>query len=625
MPFETPLALAALASIIPLILLYLLRPKPLQVQVPSLMFFMNVQEEKKRFFTSITKLIKDPLFLIQLLVLILLALAAAAPFLETEEPLSGEHTVLIIDASASMQTDNRFSSAISKAEDYVSKKNSVILAENVPVTIIESAGATATNDALDALKPKATVADISGSVSAGMRLLSQEGGRIVVISDFTNWDGDDPVNAKNLAESYGIKVEYLLVGKSTGNVGIIQGDIETVDGNYQYSGVVKNYKGSRESVKLKVTNLDSGKSTTENLGSIAAGATQQFLLTNLGTGISEVEITGSDDLMLDNTAYISIPKLSTKQVLFVSDAEKLPSETALSLMPNIKTKVLEGIPDDISKYSIVIIASKDRTLASNEIVTLSNFINGGGEAVFIASEALSAEKAKIELLELIPVITDGITDTEDGVTLEVVQETRLSEDIKFDEIAVYRYLNATPRRDSTTLVSTEEGTPMLTYGTLGEGTVVYLGTNDALGEDAWNNFHNLPEYPVFWIKLAGWLGGSGSVNDYNLKTGAISALAKEQEIQTPGGSQTVDRVLYDEAGVYEVAGRSIAVNLYNDRESDTSLEGKELVERSKADDDPGIVRASTYAAKKYLDIYMIIIVFALVVLELLIIRKRGEL
>ncbi|MCC7577015.1 MAG: BatA domain-containing protein, partial [Methanomethylovorans sp.] len=103
MAFETPLALLALASIIPLIILYLLRPKPLMVRIPSVMFLMQV-EEKKRFFTSITKLIKDPLFLIQLLVLILLALAAAAPYITTNEPLSDEHTVLIMDMSASMQT-----------------------------------------------------------------------------------------------------------------------------------------------------------------------------------------------------------------------------------------------------------------------------------------------------------------------------------------------------------------------------------------------------------------------------------------------------------------------------------------------------------------------------------------
>jgi hypothetical protein len=623
MPFETPLALIALTSVIPLILLYLLRPKPLQVIVPSLMFLMNIREEKKRFYTSITKLIKDPLFLIQLLVLILLALAAAAPFIETQESLSGEHTVIIIDASASMQTDNRFGDALSKAGDYVSKKNTIILAENVPVTVLASGGSSAADETLNTLYPKAVIADISAAVSAGMRTLSQEGGRIVVISDFSYWDGDDPVNAKNLAESYGLQVEYVLVGSSTGNVGIIQGEVSAVDGSYTYTGIVKNYNNGRQSMRLDIVNED-GSSQQVNLN-VAARSTQQFKVTDLRSGITEVRIAAADSLMVDNVAYISVPPASSKQILVVSDTGKLPSHTALSLMPNVRTNLLEGVPSDLSRYSVVVIATKQRALASNEISTLNSFIRSGGEVVFIASDALASDKAGTDMQELLPVRTGTVVSAERGVTLRLLQETRLSEDIKFNEVAVYEYLNATARRDTTTLVSTTAGTPMLVYGTLGDGTVVYLGLNDAMGEDAWNNFHNLPEYPVFWFKLAGWLGGTGSITDYNLKTGSVSALAREQEIQTPSGLETTSRVLYDEAGVYTVAGKRIAVNLYSDRESDTTLTGQELIDRSKAKDSPGIVRASSYTAKNYLDTYMIIIVSLLVLLELLIIRKRGEL
>jgi len=624
MPFDNPLALAGLVSVIPLILLYLLRPKPLQVQVPSLMFLMDIKEEKKRFYTSITKLIKDPLFLIQLLVLILLAMAAASPFLETQEALSGEHTVLIIDASASMQTDSRFSDAIAKAEDYVSKKNSIILAESTPVTVLEGEGSQATYDTLDILEAKATVADLSSAISAGMRLLSDEGGNLIVISDFTNWNGDDPVNAMKLAESYGLTVQFIIVGNDADNVGFIQGSIEAVDGSYTYTGVVKNYRNSRQVVNVDIENLDNGKTNTVSLN-IPARSTKQLMLTNLGTGITEVRLTDDDSLMVDNTAYISIPKVSDRQLLYVTDVENLPSQVALSLIPTINLKQLDGIPDDLSKYSIVVIANKERALASNEISSLNSYFNNGGRAVFIASEALSAENAKTELQELLPVIPESVEDADNGVTLEVVQETRLSEDIKYEEVAMYQFLNVTGRIDSTTLVATEEKVPVLAYHSVGDGTVVYFGINDVTGENAWNNFHNLPEYPVFWFKLAGWLGGTGSVQDYNLRTGTISALAKEQDIETPSGTETVTRVLYDQSGVYQVAGKEIAVNLYNDRESDTTLEGDDVIERSQANDGPEIVRASSYTAKNYLDIYMIIIVFILVILELLIIRKRGEL
>ena len=624
MPFESPLALAALASIIPLIILYLLKPKPLQVQVPSLMFLLDIKEEKKRFYTSITKLIKDPLFLIQLLVLILLALAAAAPYLETQETLSGEHTVLIIDASASMQTDNRFDDAISKAEDYVSKKNSIILAESTPVNILEGDGAEATYNALDSLEAKATVADISSAVSAGMRMLSEEGGNLIVISDFASWNGDDPVNALKLAESYGLTVQFVLVGNDADNVGFIQGSIEAVDGSYTYTGVVKNYHNSRQIVDIEIENLDSGKTNTVSL-TIPARSTKQLQLTNLGTGITEVRLKDDDSLPADNIAYISIPKISDRQLLYVTDTDDLPSQVALSLIPNINLKQLEGIPDDLSDYSIIVIANKERSLANNEITILSNYLNNGGRAVFIASDALSSENAPTELQELLPIRPLTVEEAGNGVTLEVVQETRLSEDIKYEEVAMYQYLNVTGRIDSTTLVGTEEDTPILVYGSVGDGTVVYFGINDVTGENAWNNFHNLPEYPVFWFKLAGWLGGTGSVQEYNLKTGTISALAKEQDIKTPSGTETVSRVLYDQTGIYQVAGKEIAVNLYNDKESDTSLEGDDVIERAQADDGPGLVRASSYTAKNYLDTYMIIIVFALVILELLIIKKRGEL
>ncbi|ETA69204.1 N-terminal double-transmembrane domain-containing protein [Methanolobus tindarius DSM 2278] len=624
MPFDNPVALAALASVIPLIILYLLRPKPLQVQIPSLMFLMDIKEEKKRFYTSISKLVKDPLFFIQLFVLILLALAAASPYFESQEALSGDHTVLIIDGSASMQTDNRFSDAISKAEDYVSKTNTVILAESTPVTIIEEANAQATYDALESMQAQATVAYMSSAISAAMRILSDQGGNIVVVSDFASWNGDDPVNSMKLAESYGLNVQFLLVGREADNIGIIQGTIEVEDGKYNYNGVIKNYQNSRQTIDVEIENLDSGKTSSTSLA-IPARSTKQLRLTNLGTGITEVRILDDDSLAADNTAYISIPKISDRQLLFVTDVDDLPSKIALSLIPTITVKELEGVPGDLSDYSIIVIANKERALASNEISLLSTYLNAGGKVVFIASEALSSENAKTELVELLPVMPESVEDTDGGVTLEVVQDTRLSENIKYDEVAMYKYLNVTERIESTTLVATEDDVPMLVYGPVGDGTSVYLGINDIAGEDAWNNFHNLPEYPVFWSKLAGWLGGTGSVQDYNLKTGTVSALAKEQEIQTPSTTDTVSRVLYDEVGVYQVAGKEIAVNLYTDKESDTTLEGDDVIERSQADDEPGIVRESSYTAKNYLDTYMIIIVFALVILELLVIRKRGEL
>ncbi|WP_321418303.1 VWA domain-containing protein [uncultured Methanomethylovorans sp.] len=624
MPFETPLALLALASVIPLIILYLLRPKPLLMKIPSVMFLMQV-EEKKRFYTSITKLIKDPLFLIQLLVLILLALAAAAPYIITNEPLSDEHTVLVIDASASMQTDNRFQEAISKAGDYVSKKNSIVIAHSIPVTLLEGQDATTTKEALSSLKPGATVADISAAMGTGMRMLSNGGGRLVVISDFTNWEGEDPVSAKNLAESYGFKVEFVKIGGTTDNVGIIQGQLETTESGYTHNCVIKNYGASDLNIPVDITTTD-GNSVTKNIDlTVKAKSTEQFVLQNLSTGTTTIKINRDDSLPVDNVAYISVPKVSNKRVLFVSEQSLLPSMTSVSLMPGIQTTKATGVPQDIAQFSVVVVAKSNQSLSSNEISLLSSYINSGGKVVFIASDGLAAQSTDLELQKLLPVRISNITATEKGLEMKVNQSTRLTDDLNLDEIAVYKYLNATSRLDTTTLIVSDKGIPMLAYGTVGEGTVVYVGFSDQLGEDSWNNFYNQPDFPVFWFKLVGWLGGSGDISEYNLKTGAISTLAKQQEITTPDGKETTNKVLYSSAGLYEVAGRTIAVNLYNDKESDTTIDASDVISRASTKNEPSVVRAATYESKNYLDTIMIVLVFILVILELYIIKKRGEL
>lgn len=623
MPFANILGLAALTSIIPLIILYLLRPKPLELKIPSLMFLMRAEKKKKRF-ASLRRLIKDPIFLAQLLILILISVAIAGPFYTAEEELSGEHTIFVIDASASMNTEGRFDSATDIAKTYVSKKNSIILAENIPVNVLESGGSSATKNALDSLTPKGSVADLSSAITNAMRTLSNEGGRIVVISDFTNWQGEDPVSAMRLAESYGLKVTFVRVGSPTDNVGIIQGWIDVEENGYTYNCVVKNYMETTQNVKMIIDTPGSQnpKSVTLEIGPFS---TKQFKLTDLGTGITQIKIDREDKLAVDNVAYVSIPANVQNELLLVTDVKGSPSSTALSLLPNIKATQSNNVPADLSDYKAIVIDTQQRAITSEEAARLSTFIKDGGNVLVIATPALDPKNANIDLMQLLPVKIITTSESSKGVALKVEQDTRLTDEVKFEDIAVYTYLNSTIRSDAVSLVDTPSNVPMLAYWNVGDGTVMYLGLSDMLGEDAWNNFHNLPEYPVFWAKVIAWLGGTGDIGDYNIQTGAVSALSKEQEVTTPSGSITTSRLLYDEVGVYEVAGKKIAVNLYDDMESDTTVDSSNVLERATSNEGGDIIRQTTYTAKKYVDIYLIIIAMLLVVLEILIIRNRGEL
>src|SRR3989337_3817043 len=110
--FPNQIGLYALLSIIPLIIIYLLRPRPLKIKIPSLMFLLDI--EKKKRLNVFRKFLKDPLFLIQLFVLTLVALAIAAPFIMANEQAGGGSTVIVLDASASMQADGRFDKAVAE-------------------------------------------------------------------------------------------------------------------------------------------------------------------------------------------------------------------------------------------------------------------------------------------------------------------------------------------------------------------------------------------------------------------------------------------------------------------------------------------------------------------------------
>ena len=140
MGFENIYGLYALLALIPFIILYLRRPKPLDRVIPSLMFLMKEQKHTKQS-SFIRKLLQNLLFILQLLALTLLGFAIAIPYINIPSDIISDKTIIVIDASASMQTKDglttRFDNAIKKAKDELTSKNGIILAENNPLIILE--------------------------------------------------------------------------------------------------------------------------------------------------------------------------------------------------------------------------------------------------------------------------------------------------------------------------------------------------------------------------------------------------------------------------------------------------------------------------------------------------------
>ncbi len=180
MPFSNPLALLGLLSIVPLIIIYLIRPKPKIMPFSSTIFLTEGEAERS---AILSRLINDPLFWIQLLVLISISLAATGPYMMTEGTPSS-HLVVVLDVSASMESS--FSRALSLIDPYLDQYDrvSIILASAIPESALQSGSSAEAKDVLSKVSPRAVDAEISSAMNLADGLLGSEGGNILVVSDF---------------------------------------------------------------------------------------------------------------------------------------------------------------------------------------------------------------------------------------------------------------------------------------------------------------------------------------------------------------------------------------------------------------------------------------------------------
>ncbi len=607
--FANQVGLYALLSIIPLIIIYLLRPRPLKIKIPSLMFLMDI--EKKKRLNVFRKFFKDPLFLIQLLVLILTAIAVAEPFIISNEEVGGGHTVLVLDASASMQADGRFARAVVEANKFMSSRNTVILAENVPVMVVKEVPAGSASDTLKKLKAKATTADLSGAMQLGRKLLP-EGGRMVAVSDFAGWTGEDPAVTKRLAEANGISVEFVTVTGKTDNIGIVSGSFEGSD----YRIIVRNFNKGDQTVKLEAA-TDGVNIISTDLN-IKGESNEYFTISNLMPGQTKISIDSNDALAVDNNAFVIVPVSVKKDILYITNNTKNPSIVALRLAPfaTIQKTDTKSIPG-LSAYPIVFVSG---SLSPEGIKSLSDHVNGGRNAVIIASPELTN-------MDMLPV---ELGEVSGETSLNVVRGSRMTEDIGIDKIKVKKHFKATLKRGAVSLIDAGDNSPMLAYWKYGKGIVIYSGLADPAGDNIfdplntqiWNDFHALPEYPLFWKQMLEFITGSLDVSEYNAKTGQYIGLPARETVKTPSESVTTELLLLDEVGIYSLPDKDVGVNLYDEKESNLAGEGitTQPSETKEISYNTQIVRAP-----KELDIYLIILAIFLVIFELHYLHWRGEL
>lgn len=581
MPFSSPLALLGLLSVVPLIILYMIRPKPRDLPFPSTAFIIEGEAKPT---ASLSRLVTDPLFWTQLLVIVFLVLAAAGPYTEgrgTQE----EHLVVVIDLSASMEASFDEAEEIFLRYSSGHDRISIVLAETIPLLALREGNGVQARSAFSSLAPRAVSTDLSAGMGMGRSLLGAEGGQILVISDFISWIGDDPEVTRGLIETEGTGVVFVDTGGGGDNVGIVGGWIIDSGGIANCSCLIRNYGGTR-TVPIRI---EGPGGTTTATRTIDSGG-ESYLTFDALPGITIVTLEVEDAISSDNRAYVSVPEVRARRVLYLG--EEGPPLAALGSISGIDV----SRSGEYGSFDLVVMDN-----ATNE-GQLNRYVYGGGRVVYLGTNASASP-------EYLPVRIGGVVN--ESATLWT-RNPAFAGDLHLEEVVVNSYLLASPRRGSVTIAEAN-GVPVISYWRLGGGTVVYLG----LSQES-SDFGQRPEYPIFWYQMTNWLTEVPDISESNRRTGEVIRLGETTLVEAPGERISTDVLLLDRAGVYRFQGRTIAANMYDPVES--NLQGGRTLNLGSFV--PG--STSEKLVRKDLSGWMVLLAAALIILELVILRRRGR-
>src|SRR4051812_43965730 len=308
-----PLGLGLAALAIPIIIFYMLRLRRHEITVSSNMLWQQVLQDRQAN-APWQKLRRNLLLFLQLLLLALLVLALARPFVFTTAPAAG-NLIVVLDGSASMQaTDGpdaaaptRFAAAQREAARLAGTlapgdRMTVIWAGPAPVLAVTGSSSAATiQSAIAALRPGSGAGDMQGALPlAGGAAPQRAPATVIVISD--------GALGPQALPAIPAPVQYIPVGQSGRNQAITGLALRDAPGGPQLFVSLANYDTAAADGLLNVQ-ISGGPHPARLWDSrpvaLAAGGDQTLTFTGLPLDTALVTATlGAPDLLpLDNTAW----------------------------------------------------------------------------------------------------------------------------------------------------------------------------------------------------------------------------------------------------------------------------------------------------------------------------------
>ncbi len=613
MAFNNITGLFALFTLVPFILIYLIRPKSFERVIPSLMFIMQEKNKFKKA-SFLQKLVRNLLFIMQLLIILFLAVSIASPYLEIPHTVMIRNNILVLDVSASMQTKDgvatRFSKAIGKAKDSLGMRNTIILAENTPLIILEDASSGEALGLLDKITPKATGTNLGDAILLASDLLGNKKGVVTVISDFIATEGSDLLMARRELASKGNSVNFIDVKNDAENIGIT----DIIVNKKETTVEIKNYIDEDTSINVEL--LKGNSKVSEEQIELLANSKEKIIFDTL-EDTSKVSLDINDDLLIDNVVYISSPEEEPVRVLLITnEPEQNKIRNALNVL-NVDLEIRE--PPTVNAYNIdhdivVVSGITKKLFVPTDFVDLKKYTEKGGILIINAQEDLM----EMDIADLLPVIIESKEEKATAICVDIVGNI-FPKDPFADEpcfTSANNYLKGKAKNNSITLASSQlDNSPMIVDMKKGLGEIIYYGIIDK-----YSSFYSDSFYPIFWNNLINYLMKREDITDYNFKAGRMLAI-KEQDVKSPSVTITTNKLLLDEAGIYEFDNKKVAVNLADEKESDINRETAELKENLEKFSDEKVKDADSFELEVPLLIAALVILF----IEFIYIKRRGDL
>ena len=348
MPLTTPLALLGLLFIPAVVAMYLLKLRRDETIVPSTMLWSRLMADVEAN-APWQKLRRSLLLLLQLLLVAILAILAARPFLERPAGLARD-VVVVLDTSASMgATDvgpNRLEAA--KAATLAALRDlptggvvSLIAADRrARIVVNETTDLGRVRQALDGIKVSSSRGDLGDALELAGKLAARSGDAQILVA--TDGALATPVAGTATVPA---KVTVLPIGRERRNQAIVALAVRTAPSAVTRSVFVSvaNLDLERAARRLEIWG-DGGLIEVRDL-QLDPQARSDVVIDDVPRDVATLELrlvgadpaaTGDpDQLAVDDHAWAVIPPDRPREILVVGEGDPY-LETALSYLPNVR-------------------------------------------------------------------------------------------------------------------------------------------------------------------------------------------------------------------------------------------------------------------------------------------------